>query len=162
MRSQSLFNDGWLYLEEEVGLDAPDKLFQKITLPHSNRVFPHHNIDNQAYQFTSTYRKYFPHPGDLNGAQVVLEFQGVLLASRIYLNNLFIGEYLGGFTPHKINLTEYLKSGRNCLTVYVDSRERKDIPPFGHLVDYLTFGGIYRDAIFSILPFSCPCSFNGF
>ncbi len=29
--------------------------------------------------------------------------------------------------------------------MYVDSTERTDIPPYGHLVDYLTFGGLYRD-----------------
>ncbi len=35
--------------------------------------------------------------------------------------------------------------GENVLAVEVDSTERKDIPPFGNLIDYLTFGGIYRD-----------------
>ena len=33
------------------------------------------------------------------------------------------------------------------LAVVVDSRERDDIPPFGHVVDYLTYGGIYREAL---------------
>src|SRR5262249_61311199 len=36
-------------------------------------------------------------------------------------------------------------TGDNVLGVEVDSTERKDIPPFGNLVDYLTFGGIYRE-----------------
>ena len=31
------------------------------------------------------------------------------------------------------------------LAVELDSTERKDIPPFGNKVDYLTFGGIYRE-----------------
>ena len=31
------------------------------------------------------------------------------------------------------------------LAVEVDSTERKDIPPFGGMIDYLTFGGIYRE-----------------
>ncbi|MEZ4626735.1 MAG: hypothetical protein R2912_01035 [Eubacteriales bacterium] len=31
------------------------------------------------------------------------------------------------------------------LAVVVDSRERDDIPPFGYVIDYLTFGGIYRE-----------------
>jgi beta-galactosidase len=29
--------------------------------------------------------------------------------------------------------------------VRLDSTERPDIPPYGGVVDYLTFGGIYRD-----------------
>jgi beta-galactosidase len=31
------------------------------------------------------------------------------------------------------------------LEVMLDSTERPDVPPFGFVVDYLTFGGIYRD-----------------
>ena len=32
----------------------------------------------------------------------------------------------------------------NRIVVKVDSRETLDIPPFGYVVDYLTYGGIYR------------------
>jgi beta-galactosidase len=38
------------------------------------------------------------------------------------------------------------------LTVEVDSTERKDIPPFGDNIDYLTFGGIYRDVQLRVVP----------
>jgi len=38
------------------------------------------------------------------------------------------------------------------LAVEVDSTERKDIPPFGDIVDYLTFGGIYRDVEIRVVP----------
>ena len=40
----------------------------------------------------------------------------------------------------------------NVLAVEVDSTERPDIPPFGNLVDYLTFGGIYREVSLRIVP----------
>lgn len=33
----------------------------------------------------------------------------------------------------------------------MDSREHKDIPPEGHLVDYMLFGGIYRNVWLKIL-----------
>ena len=38
------------------------------------------------------------------------------------------------------------------LAVEVDSTERPDIPPFGYEVDYLTFGGIYREVALRIVP----------
>ena len=38
------------------------------------------------------------------------------------------------------------------LAVDVDSRERADIPPFGFQIDYLTFGGIYREVSLRIVP----------
>src|SRR4029077_17473248 len=43
-------------------------------------------------------------------------------------------------------------SGDNVLAVELDSTERKDIPPFGNKVDYLTFGGIYREASIRAVP----------
>jgi beta-galactosidase len=52
------------------------------------------------------------------------------------------GEYRGGYTPFSFELTPHLNwRGDNVLAVEVDSTERKDIPPFGGDIDYLTFGG---------------------
>ncbi|HLK20466.1 MAG TPA: glycoside hydrolase family 2 TIM barrel-domain containing protein, partial [Bryobacteraceae bacterium] len=42
--------------------------------------------------------------------------------------------------------------GENMLTVDLDSTERSDIPPFGDKIDYLTFGGIYRDVQIRVVP----------
>jgi beta-galactosidase len=42
--------------------------------------------------------------------------------------------------------------GDNVISVAVDSTERKDIPPFGGEIDYLTFGGIYRDVNLRVVP----------
>ncbi len=38
------------------------------------------------------------------------------------------------------------------LAVDVDSSERPDIPPFGYEIDYLTFGGIYREVSLRVVP----------
>ena len=76
-----------------------------------------------------------------------------MLACTIYLNGTMIGEHLGGYMSFFVDITNELVEGENNLIVYVDSRERKDIPPYGHLVDFLTFGGIYRDVHISIRKF---------
>ena len=47
--------------------------------------------------------------------------------------------------PFSFDLTDYLSDGENVLQVRLDSTERPDVPPNGYVVDYLTFGGIYRD-----------------
>lgn len=145
MRKRFLFNNDWLFSTERLSLDAPDDQFQAVTLPHSNKIFPHHNFANQDYQFISTYRKRFHLPISREGQQVFLEFDGVMLACTVFLNGQLIREHLGGFISFSIDITRTLQAGENVLTIYVDSNERTDIPPFGHLVDYLTFGGIYRD-----------------
>jgi beta-galactosidase len=58
-----------------------------------------------------------------------------------------LGEYSGGYTPFTFELTQALDWSReNVLFVEVDSRELSDVPPFGYEIDYLTYGGIYREA----------------
>lgn len=152
MRKEILFNNDWLFIDEKVPLNTAEERFQTVDLPHSNKLFKHHNIDNQAYQFISTYRKNFDIQKPTDGSLVILQFDGVMLACEVYLNGVPIGEHKGGFINFEFDLTEFLVDGRNTVDVYVDSNERKDIPPFGHLVDYLTFGGIYRDVWFKVLP----------
>jgi len=62
-------------------------------------------------------------------------------------------EYKGGYTPFSFEITPYLKFGaENVLAVELDSTERADIPPFGGNIDYLTFGGIYRDVQIRVVP----------
>jgi len=52
-----------------------------------------------------------------------------------------------------LELTKHLHhEGENILVVQVDSTERGDIPPFGDEIDYLTFGGIYREVALRIVP----------
>ena len=145
MRIIQPFNDGWLFAADEISLAESNDMFEPVTLPHTNKLFSHHNFDNQDYQFVSTYRKPFFLPQHRHGQLAFLDFEGVMLVSTIYLNGKFVGEHRGGYAPFSINITDALVDGENTLTVYVDSTERPDVPPYGLRVDYLTFGGIYRD-----------------
>ena len=134
MRTIHPFNADWLYVADHVELAAPDDLFEKITLPHTNRLFTHRNVDNLDYQFISTYRKHFDWTPDPSQSQLFLDFDGVMLAATVYLNGVLLVEHLGGFAPFSVDLTPALAAGPNTLTVVVDSRERPDVPPFGHRV----------------------------
>ena len=76
-----------------------------------------------------------------------------MTAAKVFLNGKNLGEYKGGYTAFSFELTKDINwNGNNILAVEVDSSERKDIPPFGNLVDYLTFGGIYREVEIRAVP----------
>ncbi len=151
MRTLIPFNDGWLYHPEPVNDTAPDSRFEPVTLPHANVVLPHHNFDNAEYQFISTYRRRFTPPELEPGQRLFVDFEGAMIASTVALNGVRLGEYRGGFTPFSFDLTDQLVPGENLLTVHLDSRERTDIPPYGFVVDYLTFGGIYREVALRVV-----------
>jgi beta-galactosidase len=147
------FNHNWLFLPAEAAPDRPDQDFERVTLPHTTKLLPHHNFDVSEYAFVSTYRKRFTLPEPRAGRRVFIDFDGAMIASTVSINRHTFDEYRGGFTPFSFDLTDYLnEAGENLLTVRLDSTERRDIPPFGNLVDYLVFGGIYRDVTLRYVP----------
>lgn len=146
MRAMHPLNRDWLY--HAWGFmphNADDSDFQTVHLPHANIELPHHQFDNQRYQFLSTYRKRFTLPEPLNGRHLFVDFDGAMISSDVSINGVALGTQDGGYIPFSFDLTPHLVEGDNLLTVFLDSTEREDIPPYGNVVDYLTFGGIYRD-----------------
>jgi beta-galactosidase len=92
-------------------------------------------------------------PPEARGRHIFVDFEGVMTASTVWLNGSRLGEYKGGYTPFSFELTPHIDfDSDNVLTVEVDSTERQDIPPFGHQIDYLTFGGIYREVALRVVP----------
>ena len=129
-----------------------DAAFEAVVIPHTNVSLPWHNFNDKEYEFISTYRRRFRYPAAAKGKRVFVDFEGVMTASTVWINGVALGEYKGGFTPFSFDLTDHLHpDGENVLVVQVDSTERPDVPPFGHEIDYLTFGGIYREVSLRIV-----------
>ena len=143
-------NRRWRY-SPKTGVDAherafDDSRFARVTVPHTNVRLPWHSFEDKDYEFVSMYRRHFRLPTGARGRRVFVDFEGVMTASNVWLNGVRLGEYKGGFTPFSFELTPHIDwDGDNVLAVEVDSTERADIPPFGNEIDYLTFGGIYRE-----------------
>ena len=150
-------NRNWLYGGRAVpgchAEDFDDSRFLRVTIPHSNHPFPWHSFDEKDFQFVSIYRRHFKLPPGLEGRRVFVDFAGVMTAAAVAINGHQLGEYRGGYTPFSFELTPHLKwDAPNVLAVQVDSTERPDIPPFGGNIDYLTFGGIYREVSLRAVP----------
>ena len=133
--------------------DFNDSGFDRVVIPHTNIPLPWHSFDEKSYEFVSLYRRRFKLPPEARGKRVFVDFEGVMTASTVWLNGVRLGEYKGGYTPFSFELTPHLDfDGENVLAVDVDSSERPDIPPFGYEIDYLTFGGIYREVSIRVVP----------
>ena len=150
-------NRNWRYSRSFVegnqakGFDDSD--FEKVVVPHTNTRLPWHGFDEKNYEFVSIYRRHFKLPKEARGKHVFVDFEGVMTASTVWINGVRLGEYKGGYTPFSFELTPHLDfDNENVLAVAVDSTERPDIPPFGYEIDYLTFGGIYREVALRIVP----------
>lgn len=132
--------------------DLDDSTWERVTLPHANATVPWHGFDHLDYQYVSAYRRRFRLPAD-TAARVFADFDGAMTAAVVSCNGARLGEHRGGFTPFSFELTDHvLRDGDNVLGIELDSSERPDIPPFGGRVDYLSFGGVYRDVRLRLVP----------
>ncbi len=146
----------WKYVpsfeEAYIAANYNDSAWKTVTIPHTNIETPYNCFDEKMFQFVSCYRATIsPDPQDAN-KRIFLDFEGIMTAADVYLNGELVGSHQGGYTPFRVELTHRLTFGQpNAVAVKVDSRERADIPPFGDSIDYLTFGGIYREVALTIV-----------
>lgn len=149
----ALMNDWYFSSKYEAGMESDHSLkgMVPVQLPHTNVELPYHYFSEAAFQTISCYEKIFKSP-ELSENQILrIRFEGVMAWAKVYLNNVYLGEHLGGYTPFSFEIQEIVKEHEdNFLTVVVDSTERPDVPPFGGVIDYLTYGGIYREVYLEI------------
>lgn len=155
MAEKIYINNDWKYTEEYgeklLQWDFDEDGMEQVRLPHTCKETPYHYFDESTYQMVSGYRKWIFVPEEWSGKSVRLTFEGVAHAAEVYLNGEKMAEHHCGYTAFTVELGEKLKIGeQNLITVKVDSRESLNIPPFGYAIDYMTFGGIYRDAYLEI------------
>jgi beta-galactosidase len=157
MRKIQHLNFGWRYeedfKEEYTSLEFKDDHFSIVDIPHTTKEVPFNNFDEKAYQTKSCYRKCVYIEQLKTGEQVYIKFEGVMAYAKVFCNGSFMGDHKGGYSAFRVNLTEAIaEDSENLVVVYVDSTERTDIPPFGHVIDYLAYGGIYREVQLEFVP----------
>jgi beta-galactosidase len=150
MRNETSINRGWRYRadfrEEYTDPSMPIDAWEEVQLPHANRELPYNGFDEKDYQFVSCYARDIELPPLEDGKRAFLDFHGVMSEALVWIDGREAGSHAGGYTPFSVEITSLAAGGATSrLVVRVDSSERRDIPPFGHVVDYLCYGGIYRE-----------------
>ena len=148
-------NDGWKFTEKfderMVRRNFDESGLKEVRLPHTCKETPFHYFDEHIYQMVSGYRRRLFVPEEWREKRVLITIEGAAHESTVFLNGQKIGEHHCGYTAFSIDLSENLRYGEeNILAVRVDSRESLNIPPFGHVIDYMTYGGIYRDVYLEV------------
>ena len=138
-------NNGWQFTKEwsDEFLDGGGD-FEEVRLPHTNKMLPYHNIDHESYQMICGYRKTVPFTEDMEGKRVFVQFDAAGHIATVYVNGKEKLVHRSGYTAFRVEITEDLKEGKADIAVRLDTTENPKIPPFGFVVDYLTYGGLYR------------------
>ncbi|HMM00978.1 MAG TPA: glycoside hydrolase family 2 TIM barrel-domain containing protein [Bacilli bacterium] len=140
-------NNGWQFIDhyDQNFLSSFPSDAELVDIPHTHKLLPINYFSEIDYQFVSMYQKLFDLSEMRNDKRYFIVFEGLMLQADVYLNDHFLGHFISGYLPFEVEVTDFLKKLDNRLVVVCDAREDKKIPPFGGAVDYLCYGGIYRE-----------------
>lgn len=147
-------NYGWQFLdyfEDDFCFSQNLKNSVTIDLPHTCKIIPYNNFNEESFLLISTYLKNVFINSNFKSNKIYLSFEGVMSKCEVYVNGNFAGKHSGGFTGFSIDVTSNVIFGsNNTIVLKVDSNEDKSIPPFGGVIDYLTYGGVYREVYMDV------------
>lgn len=142
------FNDGWLFTED---FDLGFQNAAPVRLPHTAKEIPYNYIDCKTYQMICGYRKRFDAPQDWRGKRLLLRFDGAAHEATVFCNGAEVGRHSCGYTAFTVDITEHVRlGGENTIDVRLDTRESLNVPPFGFVIDYLCYGGLYREVTLEV------------
>lgn len=144
-------NNDWLWSPEFVPemtghVFSNEDRMEQVRIPHTVKVTPLDYFDDKDYQMVSCYRRTFDAPSEWKGKKVSVTFDAVAHEAEVYINGKFVIKHSCGYTAFTADLTDHIDyGGKNVIAVKCDSRESLNVPPFGFVIDYMTYGGIYRE-----------------
>lgn len=155
MGTRYYVNDDWKfseeYTQEMTKMAYDDSSMEKVRIPHTCKELPYQYFDESEYQMVSGYRRKIVIPKEWMGKTLLLTFEAVAHVCEVFVNEVSVGKHHCGYTAFTIDITENVCYGEeNLIVVKADSRESLNVPPFGNVIDYMTYGGIYRDVYLEV------------
>lgn len=115
---------------------------EAVRLPHTCKVTPYDYFDESIYQMVCGYRRRLD-LSDRGSRRAFICFAAAAHYAKVYLDGELIGEHKGGYTAFEFELIT--DNPTPLLAVELDTRESLNFPPFGKVIDYMTYGGLYRE-----------------
>lgn len=115
---------------------------EAVRLPHTCKITPYDYFDEHIYQMVCGYRKRLD-LSECKNRRAFVRFGAAAHYARLYLDGELIGEHKSGYTAFELELVT--DNPKPLLTVELDTCESLNFPPFGKVIDYLTYGGLYRE-----------------
>ena len=141
---KTYLNDGWQFFNSWNDDIITGAVGQSVRLPHTLAETPFNCYDEAMYQFVAGYSRVL-HLEKIDGKTILLTFEGVAHFAEVFVNGSSVTTHACGYTAFTVDVTAHVHEGDNLIAVKVDSSNALNQPPFGFVMDYQTYGGIYRD-----------------
>jgi beta-galactosidase len=137
-------NSDWIFTDGEGRTEM-------VRLPHTNQEIPYDYFDEKDYQMVCTYKRKLDIPAEWQGKHLLLTVEAAGHYAKLFLNGKLLTEHKNGYTAFTVDLAPAADfGGENLLTIELDNRESLDQPPFGYVIDYLCYGGLYREVYLDV------------
>ena len=129
---------------------------EPVRLPHCPREITQHGAGPKDYEGVYGYRKLLPLDESVRGKRLFLQFDGAAHLATVYVNGNALLTHRCGYTAFRAEITGCVRcDGTDLVAVRLDASENPEIPPFGYVIDYLTYGGLYRDVWLDVRNETC-------
>ena len=139
--------NGWEFIENWTeSFAAGEGTGEPVRLPHTVKELPLSYADHTGYQMVCGYRKTLNLGREFQGKRLFLQFDGAAHIATVFVNGRELSTHRTGYTAFRVEITDCVElGGENLVAVRLDTTENPEIPPFGYVIDYLTYGGLYRE-----------------
>ncbi len=157
MTTRYPMNFGWRFIlgdsPEYAHPQFDDTDWQEVDIPHSMVELPFQYFDDTMASTVGWYRKHIDIAGYNGADRLFLRFEAVATNASVSIEGLMAGTHQGAYTPFEIEVPRQVRD-RETIVVALrcDATESPYIPPFGHVVDYLVPGGMYREVSVVTMP----------
>lgn len=148
VRTVYTINDRWKFCPgspfDAQNIGADDSSWETVNIPHT-----WNNLDGDDeipgyYRGPAWYRKSIFVDESRENQSAVIVFEGANQVVELYVNGLYVGKHIGGYTRFNFDISRFLNYGKkNVFAIKVDNGYDPNIPPLS--ADFTFYGGIYRD-----------------
>ncbi len=141
------------------GLVEKEELKNEITVPFCPES-KLSGIENKDFMDAVWYKRKFELPENWGNKKVLLHFGAVDYETEVWINGKSVGTHQGGYTPFSFDITDYLQSGENQITVCAEDDVRSGLQPSGkqsmryesHGCFYTRITGIWQTVWLECVP----------
>lgn len=126
--------------------DSEKSRKEVVNIPHTVKVTPFNSFYEDEYQTVCRYEKKVEIPKEAKGKRLILHIDGAAHRATVFVNKVELYTHKCGYTSFDVDITEAVAgSTKPVVMILLDTRESLNQPPFGNVIDYMTYGGIYRE-----------------
>jgi hypothetical protein len=113
-------SDGWLMINEPQG-DIIELLSKNEGWEPMTKQLTNMGVRVPNYN-TRLLKRTFSFPESFNGNRIIIRFEGVAHAAKLYVNGHFVRDHWGSFSAWTADITDYIREGKAIVGIYTDER----------------------------------------